>query len=378
MSGPGSPSEQAYTLASLTEEVRSLASRVTRQEARSSQRLEEIQSALGTALQALELIHDDDPGARRRLQEARSEPCYQDAFAVDDPLVSVVIPTWNRVDTLIERAIPSALGQTHPNVEVIVVGDSSPPDIGAAIEKLNDARVSYHNLTIRGPYPDDRYKAWLASGTPGFNAGVKLARGLWIAALGDDDAFVPQHLERLLAKARAERLEFVYGYIRPRVAAANQDLMGGFPPAYGQIGLQAALYHAGLRFLELELGHEIFDTPNDWGLVYRMMRIGVRMGMIDEVAVDLWPSMRNYPEPQAQQSAEETAYDPEQHVSDLEAENDHLRAQAAALSTQLDEVLSRVQPLDALAGELTRQLEEVRRSRSWRFTAPLRRMRSGL
>jgi hypothetical protein len=377
MSGPVSPPEQAHTLAGLIEEVRSLTSRVTRHEAHSRQQLDEIQGALGTALKALELIHDDDPGTRRRLHMARNEPRYQDAFAVDDPLVSVVIPTWNRVDTLIGRAIPSALGQTHPNVEVIVVGDASPPDVGTAIEKLNDPRVSYHNLTIRGPYPDDRYKAWLASGTPGFNAGVKMARGLWIAPLGDDDAFVPQHVERLLAKARPERLEFVYGYIRPRVAAANQDLMGGFPPAYGQIGLQAALYHAGLRFMELELGHEIFDTPNDWGLVYRMMRIGVRMGMIDEVAVDLWPSMRNYPLPQAQQSAE-AAYDPEQHVSELEVESGHLRAQVAGLSKQLDEMLNRAQSVDAHAAELTRRLEEVRRSRSWRFTAPLRHMRSGL
>jgi hypothetical protein len=376
MSGPASPSEQAYTLAGLIEEVRSLTSRVIRQEVGSKQRLDEIQGALGTALQALELIHDGDPGTRRRLQIARSAPCYQDAFTVDDPLVSVVIPTWNRVDTLIGRAIPSALGQTHPNVEIIVVGDASPPDVAIAIEKLNDPRVSYHNLTIRGPYPDDSYKAWLASGTPGFNAGVKMARGLWIAPLGDDDAFVPQHVERLLAKARAERLEFVYGYIRPRVAAANQDLMGGFPPTYGQVGLQAALYHAGLGFMELELGHEIFDTPNDWGLVYRMMRTGVRMGMIDEVAVDLWPSMRNYPPPEAQQSAE-VAYDPEQHVSELEVESGRLRAQVAGLSKQLDEMLTRAQSLDVYAAELTRQLEEVRRSRSWRFTAPLRRMRSG-
>jgi glycosyltransferase involved in cell wall biosynthesis len=119
----------------------------------------------------------------RRLHALRTDPRYGEAFTTPDPLVSVIIPTWNRLETLIERAIPSALGQTHPNIEVIVVGDASPPEIGAAIEALNEPRVVFHNLTIRGPYSDSRYGAWLASGTPGINAGVAMAHGLWIAPL---------------------------------------------------------------------------------------------------------------------------------------------------------------------------------------------------
>jgi chaperonin cofactor prefoldin len=374
MAASDAPPERAQT--DLLEQLQILGHRVSAHEARLTERFQELQHSMSTALKALELIHDDDPGARRQLHEARTAPCYEDAFTMDEPLVSVVIPTWNRVDTLIERAIPSALRQTHENVEVIVVGDASPPEVGQAIAYLDDPRVTYRNLTVRGPYPDDRYKSWLASGTPGINAAVRIARGQWIAPLGDDDAFVPNHIARLLAKARQEHLEFVYGFIRPMVAAASQELLGGFPPACGQIGLQAAIYHAGLRFMELELGHALFDTPNDWGLVRRMMRIGVRMGMIDDVTVEYWPSRRNFPV-QPQDVSAETADNPEQRAAELTIAVTHLRARVEDLEKHLSKAQERGTSLQAYAGELSHRLEEVRHSRSWRFTAPLRRMRSG-
>ena len=108
----------------------------------------------------------------------RSEAGYEEAFTAADPLVSVVIPTWNRTDTLVGRSIPSALAQTHTNIEVIVVGDDSPTETAQATAQMDDPRVTFHNLTLRGPYHHDPERAWLASGTPPFNAGVALARWL--------------------------------------------------------------------------------------------------------------------------------------------------------------------------------------------------------
>lgn len=352
------PSDSTGASHQVADRLEELSHRLERLDARSDARQAELERLLSDAMRALELIHDDDPGARRRLRELRESPSYSAAFDSDEPLVSIVIPTWNRPQTLLERALPSALGQSHEKIEVIVVGDASPPEVGEAIEGLGDARVTFHNLTIRGPYEQERYRSWLSSGTPGLNAGVAMARGLWIAPLGDDDEFEPQHVEKLLAEARARRLEFVYGRGRVLLPDGRETLLGEFPPRLTEIGLQSALYHSGLRFLELELGHALFDKPNDWGLVHRMMRVGVRIGMLDEITVTYRPSLRAQTPGEGQRVQRETPDGgdvPGVRQAELEAE---LAARTA--ETQ----------------DLARKLEQVRRSRSWRMTAPLRRLRS--
>jgi len=41
---------------------------------------------------------------------------YEEAYSESSPLVSVIIPTWNRIESLTSRAIPSVLAQTYDNV----------------------------------------------------------------------------------------------------------------------------------------------------------------------------------------------------------------------------------------------------------------------
>jgi Glycosyl transferase family 2 len=370
---PGDSSAQGTnTPSDIAGELRELSRRMQTLEARGAEHQADLERLLSDAMRALELIHDDDPGARRRLRELRDSPSYAAAFDTPDPLVSVVIPTWNRVQTLLERALPSALAQSHGNIEVIVVGDASPPEVGAAIERLGDSRVSFHNLTIRGPYEQGRYRSWLSSGTPGLNAGVALARGLWIAPLGDDDEFEPQHVERLLAEARTRRLEFVYGRGRVLLPDGRETQLGEFPPRLTQIGLQSAVYHAGLRFLELELGHALFDKPNDWGLVHRMMRVGVRIGMLDETTVVYRPSLRA----QTPGAGQDAPREPPAATAASPSGPGQSAAPAPDASARIAELERELAGRGAEAQELARRLEEVRRSRSWRLTAPLRRMRA--
>jgi hypothetical protein len=342
---PPAPETDAHT--GLAGELRQLRSAFEDLSARLDAETERSKAHEGLIMRVLNVIHDDDQGNRRRLASLRSQESYRHPFLAEDPLVSVVIPTWNNVETLIQRSLPSALGQTHQNIEVIVIGDASPPEIAAAVAELRDPRVRFHNLTVRGPYDEDPRRAWLASGTPGLNAGVERARGLWIAPLADDDAFVPDHIERLLAAARERDLEFVYGRIRYTFPNGETGEIGVFPPRVAQFGLQASIYHSGLSFLQLELGHALFDKPNDWGFVDRLLRIGVRLGMVEEISVDYWPSMRA-----------------------LEGQNDPL-----PLRDAVAEERRRADELNEQLADLSRRFEEVRRSRSWRMTAPLRRLR---
>ncbi|HET7443409.1 MAG TPA: glycosyltransferase family A protein [Solirubrobacterales bacterium] len=229
---------------------------------------------------------DEEPENRRRLRAVRASEEYELAFSEEEPLVSFLIPTYTSYETLRDVALPSILGQTYSNLEVIVVGDSAPPETAAAIAAIGDPRVTYFNRPNRGPYPEDPAKRWYVIGTPPFNEALAMARGRWIAALGDDDAVRPTHTERLLASARERRLEHCYGLQQVNFPEGAPITLGKFPPELGEWGLQGAIYLAGLRFFEMELSDAIYDEPNDWSLCRRMMRAGVRTGMLDEIVVD--------------------------------------------------------------------------------------------
>jgi len=242
-------------------------------------------------LEAVRVVADREPWQRERLRELRESPGYADAFESDEPLVSIVIPTFDNHEMLRERALPSALGQTHAKLEVIVVGDEAPDEARVVVESFGDERLSFYNLPLRGPYPEDAHQRWLVAGGPPFNEAVRRARGLWIAPLDDDDVFHPDHVERLLAHARAERAELAYGAMRQLRPGGVHDRIGDYPPRFGQFNLQAAIYHAGLgRIFETELADALFDDPYDWALCRRMLRAGVRVSMLDEEVVDYFPS----------------------------------------------------------------------------------------
>jgi hypothetical protein len=231
---------------------------------------------------ALKAIYEKADEQRLRLFELRQEPDYQAAFTETEPLVSFVIPTYDRFELLRDRSLPSILNQSYENLEVIVSGDDSPAETAKVIEDLDDPRLRFINRTVRGPYPEDPEKRWLMSGTPPLNDGVAAARGRWIAILGDDDEVTPEHTATLIAAAQDQRLEHCYGRLAIRFADGGElDWESKFPPAYGHYTLQLAIYHAGLRFFQFEPIDTLYDEPNDWSLARRMVAAGVRFGKID-------------------------------------------------------------------------------------------------
>ncbi len=251
----------------------------------------ELRAAAARTQDLLLAVTDGASGQRARLWELRAGPDYGAAFADERPLISVVIPTYENHRLLGERAIPSVLAQTYQHFEVVVVGDAAPAATADVIASFGDARLRFHNLPYRGPYPEHPESRWLVAGVPPYNEAVRRARGSWIAPLDDDDAFRPDHLERLLGAARAERLELAYGRVVIHRPDGGQDELGRFPPQAGQAALQMAIYHAGLgSIFPLELTDALYGIPSDWGLFRRMLGAGVRMGMIDAVVVDGYPS----------------------------------------------------------------------------------------
>ncbi|MEV6300549.1 glycosyltransferase family 2 protein [Actinoplanes sp. NPDC051861] len=106
--------------------------------------------------------------------------------------VSVVIPTCNRPH-LATRAVRSALAQTHPVHEVIVVVDGPDDATVEALAAIGDARVRPIVLPERRRAPHAR------------NVGAGAARGRWTALLDDDDEWLPEKIAVQLELATAAR-----------------------------------------------------------------------------------------------------------------------------------------------------------------------------
>jgi hypothetical protein len=249
-----------------------------------------ISEQLSRLQEIVQLVYDREPEFRERLRQLRTGPTYQQAFEEPEPLVSVTIATYDRGDVLVSRAIPSVLAQTYANFEIVVVGDNAPDETATRLSTLDDRRIRYQNLPLRGPYPERPRDRWHVAGVPPRNAAVALARGAWVAPLDDDDAFDPRHIERLLDLARRERHEVAYGRLRCLMNDGGEFLLGKYPPQFGQFGWQGAVFHAGLRFFEMELADALFSSPADWSLCRRMLRAGVRFGMLDDVVADHYES----------------------------------------------------------------------------------------
>ncbi len=233
-----------------------------------------------------------------RLRQIRDSAPYLSAYTTPEPLISVVIPTYDNYEMLERRSIPSVLGQTYQNFEIVVVGDAAPEESRAVIERFGDPRISYFNLPYRGPYPSDPRALWLVAGTPPFNEAVRRAKGSWIALIDDDDAFLPDHLRLLFRHAQSEHLELVYAALNVHHSRDKVTRVGRFPPQLGHFGMQAAVWHAGLAgTFEYELMDGALGLPTDWATCQRMMEAGVRIGFIDQATVDYYPSGLWRPDP---------------------------------------------------------------------------------
>ncbi|MEN8217050.1 MAG: glycosyltransferase family 2 protein [Pseudomonadota bacterium] len=114
------------------------------------------------------------------------------------PLVSVVIPTYNRPQ-LVTNAVKSALTQTLKEIEVIVVIDGPDKTTREVLASINDSRLKVIELPIK------------VRGAAARNAGVAESQGEWVALLDDDDEWLPEKLARQLKAA--QQSQFLYPII---------------------------------------------------------------------------------------------------------------------------------------------------------------------
>lgn len=103
------------------------------------------------------------------------------------PLVSIIIPTYNRAD-LISETLDSVAAQTYQNWECIIVDDGSTDStdqvVGSFVNK--DNRFKYYHR------PDEH----LPGGNGARNYGFKMSQGEYVNWFDSDDLLKPEYLEK--------------------------------------------------------------------------------------------------------------------------------------------------------------------------------------
>jgi len=107
-------------------------------------------------------------------------------MTLDAPPVSVIIPTYNRID-LLGGALASIAAQTQAPYEVIVVDDASTEDVSGKVSEFGMLPVSLIRRPERGGAAAAR------------NTGIQEAKGEYVGFLDSDDLWTPDKLEKQTA-----------------------------------------------------------------------------------------------------------------------------------------------------------------------------------
>lgn len=114
-----------------------------------------------------------------------------------EELVSVVIPTYNRKNSLVS-CINSVLNQTYKNLEVIVVDDASTDETYKLFNSIKESRVFFYR------YESNQGACYAR------NYGAKKAKGSYIAFQDSDDQWLPEKIEKQINYLKKNNADFVY------------------------------------------------------------------------------------------------------------------------------------------------------------------------
>src|SRR5918994_4394833 len=190
------------------------------------------------------------------------------------PLVSVVIPCFN-LGRFLDEAVESALGQTFPDLEVVVVDDgSTDPDTRALLADYRRPRTRVVRSENRG-LPAAR------------NLGIRSSRGAYVCALDADDRLEPAWLEKAVGVLQADpSLAFVSHWFR----AFGDERWGWTPQRCDLVSLLDSNTVNGAALVRREAleAAGLFDESmregcEDWELWLRIVKGGGRGAILPEM-----------------------------------------------------------------------------------------------
>lgn len=121
-------------------------------------------------------------------------------------LVTIIIPTYNRAAKILD-AVKSAVEQTYPHTQIIVIDDGSTDNTAELLKQY--PQIEYYYKKNGGQASARNY-------------GLKNSKGTIIASLDSDDIWYPNFLSSCVEKLQSENLDFVF-------ANWDQDAKQGDP-----------------------------------------------------------------------------------------------------------------------------------------------------
>jgi glycosyltransferase involved in cell wall biosynthesis len=141
------------------------------------------------------------------LIRARATQDFNSIFFEINPKVTVIIPV-SRPLNIACKAIESVLTQTHTNFELILVTESSRPDLNEWVSHRKDERIIIKELENVAPVTG-KWSHWASSGGRSRTAAMKVASGDFITFLDDDDIMLPIKISRCVEFAQLNKLEIL-------------------------------------------------------------------------------------------------------------------------------------------------------------------------
>lgn len=193
------------------------------------------------------------------------------------PKVSIIIPAYNQGHYLRE-AIDSALAQTYPDFEVVVVDDGSTDNTSEVAHSYSDTRVRYVSQENRG----------LSAAR---NTGIRNSYGTFLTFLDSDDQFLPVKLEVLVRELEVRpELGMVAGQAIP-IDEQGRQVGKTFDkplPAEPHLLLLGNPLHVGSvvlrRVWQEKVGFfdETLRSYEDWDMWLRLAQAGCQMTWVSQ------------------------------------------------------------------------------------------------
>lgn len=197
------------------------------------------------------------------------------------PKISVVIPTYNRA-SLLQRTIASVERQSLPPIEILLIDDCSTDDTRQKVATISSTiPIVYERLAKNG------------GGAVARNAGIRLAKGDYVAFLDSDDEWEADHLRTLASYTLHETRDFVVassaivsekGIILPKQAFLQDASIA--QKLHFVLAGRLAFQTSTLLMPRNTAARFMFDgrlrRHQDWDLIFRMIR--------EETTIFLLPS----------------------------------------------------------------------------------------